>query len=185
MTTTAVSINGIDTSALGAFIQEVTRRPRAGEAGFRAFTRWTGGTASETDITEWELGGQKLPRNFKIRSDEPPELCGQATAPNPQEILMAGLNACMMVGYVACCSLLGIEIEALEIKSEGVLDLRGFLGIDKDVKPGYEELRYSVYIKGNGTPEQFRQVHEMVMATSPNFSNLSQPIRMHPRLIIG
>lgn len=125
-----------------------------------------------------------MKRDYAIRADEPPELLGRGEAPNPQELLMAGLNACMMVGYVAGCALKGIELESVEIETEGELDLRGFLGIDAEVKPGYDELKYVVRLRGNGMPEQYREVHETVMATSPNFFNISNPVRLRPRLVV-
>ena len=39
-------------------------------------------------------------------------------------------------------------------------------------------------IKGNGTKEQFAEIHEAVMATSPNFYNLSQPVALKPTLVV-
>jgi uncharacterized OsmC-like protein len=183
-TITRQEINGIDTAALKAAMEVISDRPAEGKARFEVATRWTGGTRSETRVSAWELGGARKERNFAIFSDEPPELCGTATAPNPQEILMAGLNACMMVGYVAVCALKGIELEALSIETDGELDLRGFLGLDPAIKPGYEEVRYRVRIRGNATAEQFQEVHETVMATSPNFWNVSQPVRLAPELVV-
>jgi uncharacterized OsmC-like protein len=177
-------LNGIDTQTLQEFIGTVQRNPAAGLARFHATTAWAGGTTTQSHITSWSLGGKNMPRNFTIATDEPPELCGQSTAPNPQEVLFAALNACMIVGYSALCALHGIELESLEIETEGELDLRGFLGIDADVKPGYHNVDYIVRIKGNGTPEQFEQIHKAVMATSPNFSNISSPIQMNSKLIV-
>ena len=78
-----------------------------------------------------------MPRQFTIDIDEPYELGGSNRHANPQEHLLAALNACMMVGYVAQCSLRGITLEKLEIESEGDIDLRGFLGLDPAVSPGY------------------------------------------------
>ena len=97
---------------------------------------------------------------------------------------MAAMNACMLAGYVAGCSLKGIELESLTIETEGELDLRGFLGIDKTVKPGYDEIRYTVHIKGNGTTQQFEEIHDTVMATSPNFFNMANPIMLNPQLVV-
>ncbi len=97
---------------------------------------------------------------------------------------MAALNACMAVGYVAGCAMRGIELTALEIETEGALDLRGFLGVDPAVNPGYDEVRYTVRIRGDGTPEQFREIHETVMKTSPNFANFARPIRLRPTLVV-
>ena len=90
----------------------------------------------------------------------------------------------MTVGYVAQCAVRGITLEKLEIETEGDIDLRGFLGIDPAVPPGYESLSYTVRIKGSGTKEQFAEVHEAVMATSPNFYNVSRPVALKPTLIV-
>lgn len=94
------------------------------------------------------------------------------------------MNACIMATFVAGCALNGVELESLEIESEGELDLRGFLGIDPSVKPGYDELRYTIRVKGSGTPEQFEKVHQAVVATSPNYFNMASPIRLNSRLEI-
>ncbi|RIK67622.1 MAG: osmotically inducible protein C [Planctomycetota bacterium] len=167
MTETITTRNGIDLIGLERMADDVARDPSRGIAKFRVNTNWMGGTRSETRVEDWELGGRRLPRGFSIATDEPPELLGRAAAPNPQEVLMAGLNACMMVGYVAGCAAHGIELRSISIETEGELDLRGFLGLDASVKPGYEEIRYTVRLRGDGAPEAFQRVHETVMAQSP------------------
>ncbi len=183
-TQTNGQVNGIDTTALKGAMAAISQDPKQGVAKFEVRTRWTGGTRAETKVSHWEIGGNRKERGFTVYSDEPEELCGTASAPNPQEILMAGLNSCIVVGYVAGCAMKGIELEAVEIATEGELDLRGFLGLDEAVKPGYDELRYTVRLRGNGTPEQFQEVHQTVMATSPNFFNLSRPIPLRPTLVL-
>ena len=70
---------------------------------------------------------------FAFDIDEPEELGGGNAFANPQEHLLAALNACMTVGYVAQCSVRGIKLESLSIETEGDIDLRGFLGIDPAV----------------------------------------------------
>lgn len=184
MQTLNTKINGIDTEALRGVISEIAGQPARGRAKFQVATQWKGGTASESQISGYEIGGQRIVRSFTIKTDEPVELLGRNTAPNPQELLMSGVNACMMVGYVAGCAMHGIELESVTIETEGELDLRGFLGIDASVPPGYRELNYTVRLKGNGTPEQYKDVHETVMKTSPNFFNMANPIRMKPRLVV-
>ena len=39
-------------------------------------------------------------------------------------------------------------------------------------------------IKGDGTPEQFRKIHETVIQTSPNYFNVSRPIRLDAELVV-
>ena len=72
----------------------------------------------------------------------------------------------------------------VRFETEGEIDLRGFLGVDPAVPNGYESLCYKVHIKGNGTKEQFAQIHEAVMATSPNFYNSSRPVALEPTLVV-
>lgn len=185
MTTVARNINGLDVGQLRSLVETVTRDPAEGVARFHVSTGWTGGARSETRVDHWELGGRRMRRSFTIRTDEPPELLGAARDANPQEVLMGALNACMMVGYVAGCALKGIQIKSLEIETEGALDLRGFLGLDRKVSPGYEELSCTVRIEADAPEEELRQVHELVQKTSPNFWNITQPVRLKPRLVIA
>jgi uncharacterized OsmC-like protein len=178
-------VNGLDTENLHKLVERVSCSPREGIARFSVTTEWKGGTRSETRVDAWHFGGKRLPKRFRIESDEPNELCGHNTQPNPQEYLMAAFNACMMVGYVAGASIRGIELDYVEIETEGELDLRGFLGLDKTVKPGYDAMHYVVRIKGNGTPEQFKEIHDTVNATSPNRWNIANPIKLTSELIVA
>jgi uncharacterized OsmC-like protein len=175
-------INGIDVDALMDVVREVEQDPAKGMVEFKVASAWQGQTRSEATVESYRIGGETVPRRFTLAVDEPFELLGENTAPNPQEYLMTALNACITVGYVAGASVKGITLEKVEIETSGALDLRGFLGIDPTVKPGYERLRYTVRIKGNGTPEQFREIHETVLKTSPNYFNVSQPIPVEATL---
>ena len=85
------------------------------------------------------IGGEEVPRRFSFDIDEPYELGGSNAFANPQEYLLAALNACMTVGYVAQCAIRGITLTQLEIETEGEIDLRGFLGIDPTVAAGLRE----------------------------------------------
>jgi len=175
-------INGLDLEALDAFVEAVRSHSGCGTAGFRVKTEWKGQTRSESTVESFTCAGEPVPRNFTIVADEPKELLGTDTAPNPQELLLSAVNACMMVGYVAQASVRGVKLEACRIETEGELDLRGFLGLDEDVPPGYRRICYTVWLEGDGTPEQYEEIHQAVMATSPNYFNLAQPVQMCGRL---
>jgi uncharacterized OsmC-like protein len=171
-------VNGLDLQALGEVVEAIEQDKRKAIVGFDVITSWKGQTRSETIVEGFTLGGERIRRAHKIVADEPNELLGSNSAPNPQELLMAAVNACMTVGYVAGAALKGITLDALEIRTRGELDLRGFLGLSDAVPPGYETIDYEVRIKGDGTAEDFEEIHETVMKTSPNYFNLSRPIRM-------
>ena len=178
-------VNGLDLNALGEVVEAIQQDPTQAKVSFDVTTRWTGQTRSETTVDGFTIAGNRVARSHTIVADEPCELLGSDGAPNPQELLMAAVNACMTVGYVAGAAVHGITLDSLEIATRGTLDLRGFLGLDDAVPPGYEAIDYDVRIKGNGTPEQFEEIHQTVMKTSPNYFNLNRPIRMNGTLRVG
>jgi len=185
--TTAIApkvVNGINLDDLFALIGNVRRDPANGNTKWRVATTWQGQTRSRSEVEGFGIGGELVRRPFSIDIDEPFELGGSNRFANPQEHLIAALNACMTVGYVAQCAVRGITLESLAIETEGEIDLRGFLGIDPAVPNGYDSLRYTVRIKGSGTKAQFSEIHEAVMATSPNFYNLSRPVALKPSLVV-
>ena len=155
-----------------------------GKTHWRVTSAWQGQTRSRTQIEDFKIGGEHVRRRFAIDIDEPCELGEINRFANPQEHLLAALNACMMMGYVAQCAVRGIALEKLEIETDGDINLRGFLGIDPAVPAGYEKLRYVVRIKGSGTREQFIEISKAVMATSPNFHNVSRPVDLEPTLVV-
>ena len=181
---TKEKLNGIDTEALKQVMGEISKNPSLGKVKFQVTTTWKGTTKSETVIKGYNISGQNVKRVHTFVIDEPKELLGEDTSANPQEYLMGAMNACIMNTYVIAAAMKGIKLEAVEIETEGELDLRGFLGIDKNIIAGYKELKYKVRLKGNGTREQYEDVHKTVVATSPNYYNITHAIKLNTELII-
>jgi uncharacterized OsmC-like protein len=178
-------INGVNCDALRSAVNAVSKNPAKGMTHWEVSSEWRGGARTDTQVSGCTISGQRIPRDFTIRIDEPVELCGTNKFANPQEYLLAALNACMIVTYVNYCSLDGIELEELRIETEGDIDLRGVFSLDPSVTPCYDQVRYTIHIKGNGTPEQFERIHRTVMAASPNYFTFANSVQMQPRLVIG
>lgn len=175
-------INGIDVAALQDFAQSIKQDKSKRHARFNVKTKWEHQTRSVATVSRYHLSGQDYSRHFEIAADEPLELLGQNTAPNPQELLMAALNACLSVGYAANASVMGITIHSLEIETDGELDLRGFLGLDDSVNPGYDEVSFVVRIHTDAPTEKVEELHRIATKTSVNLANFSKAIRMVPKL---
>jgi uncharacterized OsmC-like protein len=175
--------NGIDVEKLTQAVDAIATDAKKGMTSWGVTTSWKGGTRSDSRVTAFSIGGETVKKDFTIPVDEPVELCGENKFPNPQEYLLAALNACMVVGYAAGAALEGVNLRELRIQTSGNIDLRGFLGLDPAVKPGYESIKYTVYIKSDGSPEQIERIHDRVSRTSPNRFNLAQPIRLDGRVV--
>ena len=178
-------VNGLDLAALGEVVEAIQADASKAIVGFDVVTRWKGQTRSETTVDGFTMAGERINRSHTIVADEPFELLGSDGAPNPQELLMAALNACMTVGYVAGAAKRNIKLSKLEIETKGTLDLRGFFALSDNVPPGYPSIEYVVRIAGEATAEQFAEIHAEVQATSPNFDNIARAIRIDAKLEVG
>ncbi|MDQ4087432.1 MAG: OsmC family protein [Pseudomonadota bacterium] len=175
-------LNGIDLDGVVDLVDAIKTGARCGRACFRVKTQWKGQTRTESTVESFTCAGEPIPRTFTIVSDEPTELLGTDSAPNPQELLLSAVNACMMVGYVAQAAVRGVTLTDCRIETDGELDLRGFLGLDQEIPAGYRRINYTVHLEGDGTAEQYDEIHRAVLASSPNYFNLAQPVQMCGRL---
>jgi uncharacterized OsmC-like protein len=170
-------INGLDVNAIQEAVENIRANPAAGASNFEVTTTWNGGARS-TSRTAITIGGESIDRDFAIEVDEPFELFGTNRSANPQEYLLAAVNACMIATFVAACAMQGVTLRSLELATSGDIDLRGFLAIDGNVAPGYESLKYTFRVDGDGTTKQFEDIARWVQATSPNYFNMAKAIQM-------
>jgi uncharacterized OsmC-like protein len=177
-------LNGIDRDAVKGLLQACTDDAANAQTHWHVLTTWQGGTRSDTHVSFYEAGGQRIDKDFTIRVDEPLELGGTNQFANPQETLLAALNACMTAHYSIAAAMHGVHLDKLTIETQGDIDLRGFLGIDAGVKPGYDALSYRVTMKGDGTPEQFQEIHDTVTRFSPNRFNVATAIALNGELVV-
>lgn len=119
-----------------------------------------------------------------IAADEPAELLGTNKAANPQELLLAALNACVTATYAAHAAVMGITLTSLSIRTKGTLDLRGFLGIEPAINPGYDKVEYEVEVESSAEKAALERLHARVQATSPNFHNLTRAIELNTKLTV-
>ena len=71
---------------------------------------------------------------------------------------------------------MGIDISSLSFELETDTDLRGFMELDKDVRPGLSQIRVKVNLACNGTPKQIEELHAQVLRTSPIYDTLRNPV---------
>lgn len=176
--------NSINVLALQDYIEEIKENSESAMIDYNVKLEWQGGTKSKVTTEGIRLGNQKLERNFSFMIDEPEQLLGENSHPTPQEYLLGGMGACMLVGYSVGASVMNIELEKLEIHLEAGLDLRGFLEVNPTSPVGFKDVKYSIVVKGNGTKEQFEQIHDTVIRSSPNRATVANEINIVPNLII-
>ncbi len=141
-----------------AHLQE---NPNDAKGSFSSTTKWLGGAQAKTTA-----------RSFTIKTDEPTPLGGKDENIDPMELLLAALGSCLTIGWVTHANLRGVDFSDLEITVNAPFDLRGYLEIDKDVRPGFGELSYDIKVKTDASDEQLNEIQMAAELGSPMFDNI-------------
>lgn len=161
-------LNGVDVAGLNGAREAITQNPAAGIARYGVLLNWQEGTKIEAQATPMSIGGDKIERDFKWIIDEPPQLLGNSLGPTPQEYLMSGVAACIMVGFAVNASVNGIKIKRLAIKMDGSLDLAGFLNLRPDAEIKMNGLNYEIEVAADASREELEKIAEKAFSFSPN-----------------
>lgn len=176
-------INGVDVSKLFGTLEAVKETPCLAAFRFRNKNRWIEGGHNRSTIKGfYGVMEEDTTRTepFVLDADEPPVLLGTDTGPNPVEYLLAALAGCMTTSIVYHAAAKGIEIEELESRFEGDLDLQGFLGLSKEVRPGYQQIRVTFRIKADA-PEE---VLDELIAAGPKYSPVFDVVSRGTQVVV-
>ena len=168
-------VNGVDTEALTQTVEAIQAQPEVAKFQFRATNRAVDGGLNRSEIREFHGALQEHrtdQKGFEVTNDEPPVLLSRDQAPNPAEYAIQALLGCMTTTTLYKAASQGIEIESIRSEVEGDLDLQGMLGLDPDVRPGYQEIRARLVIRTKGPRDVVRGFHR----SSPVYDTLSRPV---------
>ena len=115
-------------------------------------------------------------RDHSLTVDEPPELGGGDSGPNPVELILAALGSCQEITYRAYATALGIPVDNISVKLEGDINLCGFFGVDDSVRPGYNAIHGTVRIESSASAEQIEALRGAVNAHCPVLDILTNTV---------
>ena len=174
----ATTVNGVDVDRLAATVEAVGADPALARFEFRAGTEWLDGGHSRTTIKSFFGVGQEdttRTEPFTVESDEPFVLLGRNQAPNAGEYLLHALAACVTGTIAYHAAARGIALDALGCTVHGDVDLRGFLGLDDNVRAGFQQIRITVTAEGDFDDEQFVELTGLARF-SPVRDSVTSPV---------
>lgn len=169
-------LNKVDTNALEGARQQIRKTPEAGIATFGVNLAWQDGVRAEVSALPASIGGEEIPRNFKWVVDEPPQLLGESKGPTPQEYLLSGVGACIMVGFVVHASMRSIELRKLDVKVTSGLDLAGFLNLRDDARVEMSGLVYEITVDCDADDAALAEIEKAAVQFSPNAMSVNRGI---------
>ena len=169
-------LNGIDVNGLNGAKAAIRAEPAAGLARYGVALDWQGGTKIAARTLPMSVGGEAIPRDFTWTVDEPPQLLGQSSGPTPQEYLMSGVGACIMVGFVVHSALKEVRLRALRITMGGGLDLAGFLDLRPDAQVKMGGLTYDIEVDAEADEATLQEIARLAFEFSPNAMTAAQGV---------
>ena len=171
-------VNGVDVDRLLGTIEHVSTDPTLARFQFRARNQWIEGSRNRSTIREFYGAGQEDTSRaapFVLDADEPPVLLGENQAPSAGEYVLHALAACLTGTIVYHAAVRGIALDGLEATIEGDVDVRGFLGLDETVRPGYQQIRVAFKASGDFDDDQLAELASLVRY-SPVRDIVSNPV---------
>lgn len=177
--------NGITAAGLSELAHEIGQDARQGIATYGVTVRWLSGTRARVETLPMTVGAHRVNRDFSWLIDEPRQLGGTNHAPNPQEYLLSGVGACIMVGFAVGATVMGIQLASLEVEVRSRLDLAGFLAVRPDAPVAMSGIEYTIHVTGDGTAEQFERLRQQAESHSPNAMSMLKGVPLSGRLVMG
>ncbi len=173
------TVNGVNVDQIVSTVNAVKAEPDLARFRFRSTTEWVNGGHSRTQIQGFYGAGQEDTSRgtaFTLEGDEPSVLAGSNLGPNAVEAILYALASCLTVGFAYNAAVQGIQIDALDFTLEGEIDLHGFLGLSKNVRPGYQHIHVSCRLKSDASREKLLELCEYVQRTSPVLDIIRNPV---------
>ena len=160
--------NGVDTATLFATLNAVKAAPQAAKFQFRAANEWLDGTHSRSTIHGFFGVGEERTHQhtFEFGADHPAVLVGRDNGPTPVEFVLHALASCLTAGLANIAAARGIRLTEVRSTVSGDIDLNGILGLDPQVRNGFQNISVRFTVKGDAPAEKLRSLVEQSRARS-------------------
>lgn len=172
-------MNGLDVQAALDTIDAIKADPSLARFQFRARNTWVDGGENRSVIRDFYGAGREDDSRsvaFEFTNGEPPVLLGKNEGANPVEFLLHALAGCVTTTFVLHAMARGIAIRELSTQLEGDLDLRGLLGLDDSMSPGYEQIRIRMNVEADCSDEELDDLLAYTQQHSPVCNTVCRPV---------
>jgi uncharacterized OsmC-like protein len=170
--------NGVDTTTLFATLDAVKATPEAAKFQFRADNEWISGTHSRGTIHGFYGVGEERTHEhtFHFDADHPAVLVGRDNGPTSVEFVLHALAACLTGGLANIAAARGIRLTEVRSTVSGDIDLNGILGLNPDVRNGYQHITVRFVVKGDAPAEKLEELVKQSQARSAVFDIITNQV---------
>jgi uncharacterized OsmC-like protein len=169
--------NGVNVEALLAARTALKDAPQAAKFTWRASCKWENGTHSTTKVQKFfGLGSEQQHKNeFSFSADHPEIFASEDQGATPVEIVLVGLASCLTAGVAAVAQNRGIQLRSVEARLEGSMDIQGILGIDSEVRNGYDDIKVTFHIDADASKKDIEALVAQSQKRSAVYDIITNP----------
>jgi len=177
METTIPVDNGVNVDALLEAREALSEAPEAAQFTWRATCEWINGTHSRSNVEGFfGLGEEHQHKtNFTFEADHPEVFASEDHGATPVELVLAGLASCLTAGVASVAQMREIQLRSVTATLEGGMDIQGILGIDSDVRNGFDGIKVTYHIDADATPDEIQAVVAQSQKRSAVYDIITNP----------
>lgn len=169
--------NGVNVEALLGAREALTEAPEAAQFKWRASCTWLNGTHTRSSVEGFfGLGEEQSHRKeFTFDADHPEVFASEDNGATPVEYVLVGLASCLTAGIAAIAQNRDIQLKSVKATLEAGMDIQGILGIDSDVRNGFEGIRVYFDIDADASDEDIAALVAQSQKRSAVFDVVTNP----------
>lgn len=176
MTETRVD-NGVNVEALLSAREALTDAPEAAKFNWRATCEWLNGTHSKSVVKGYFGLGEdhEHKTEFNFDADHPEVFASEDNGATPVEYVLVGLASCLTAGVAAVAQNRNIQLRSVKATIQGGMDIQGILGIDSDVRNGFDGINVKYEIDADASREDIEALVAQSQKRSAVFDIVTNP----------
>lgn len=169
--------NGVNVQALLDAREALKGAPGATKFKWRASCKWQNGTHSRTSVQGFHGLGQEQQHKtaFSFDADHPEIFASEDKGATPVELLLVGLASCLTAGVAAVAQNRGIQLRSVEADVEGSMDIQGILGMDSEVRNGYDGIKVTFKIDADASRKDIEALVAQSQKRSAVYDVITNP----------
>jgi uncharacterized OsmC-like protein len=177
---TATVNNGVNVQALLDAREALKGAPEATKFTWRAACKWQNGTHSKTDVQSFFGLGQEQQHKTQTSfdADHPEIFASEDKGITPIEYVLVGLASCLTAGVAAVAQNRGVQLRSVESQLEGKMDIRGILGMDADVRNGYDDIKVTFKIDADAPKKDIEAIVAQSQKRSAVYDIIANPVNV-------
>jgi uncharacterized OsmC-like protein len=176
----ALANNGVNVQALLDAREALKGAPEATKFTWRASCKWRNGTYSTTSVNGFHGLGQEQSHKTEtsFEADHPEIFAAEDRGITPIEYVLVGLASCLTAGIAAVAQNRGVQLNSVESKLEGKMDIRGILGMDSDVRNGYDDIKVTFTIDADAPRNEIEAIVAQSQKRSAVYDVITNPVNV-------